>query len=166
MSKVRLLFIAVILLLVLNLFLLSISFFGEPKNGQKGKPGDERHAEQMLIERLNFSEEQGNTFRALKAQHKNKVQPLNLELSENQRALFELLKSDSMDIEEKKRLNQLISENTSKINELHLNHFQDLKNLGNEKQKVLFNEFISEMSKRFMTPQGPPPRRDGPPRRV
>jgi Spy/CpxP family protein refolding chaperone len=166
MNKIKLLTIAVITLVVLNLGLLAILFAGAKNQDRPmGPDRDTRGAERLLIEKLEFSTEQAEVFRELKKDHKEKIDEHHKTLSKSQKALFDLLKKDSIDVGRKDRIEDEIGNSLRQINELHLTHFQDIKNLGNEKQKQLFNQFIDDMSRRFVAPPGPPRRPVGPPKK-
>ncbi|PWK26488.1 heavy-metal resistance protein [Arcicella aurantiaca] len=143
-KKIKTLWIAIIMLIAINLSVLTWLWFS-PK-GTQGQMSPER------IERtLNFDNKQSEQFEIIKDKHFAEVIPIRDSIKIMKSELLEYIKQDKPDpkvIDEKmKLLTGKIKENEEKT----LKHFSEIRALCNEDQKQVFDNDVLERFKK----QGP-----------
>lgn len=141
-------FIPVFLVLVLGL---SLNLFGQPYRG-------------YLLDKLNLTDKQLSEFEKLRDEHLKKMSDFRNEI---QKLAIDLRTEWRKSNPDKKKIDALtdkMSELRNKMQKQRLNHWFDVYNLLDEKQKEKFREFRSEFFKdgKFW---GPKFRKDFPPRR-
>ncbi|MDF2436870.1 MAG: periplasmic heavy metal sensor [Bacteroidota bacterium] len=157
MERSKLLTIAVIGLLVLNLGTLGVLFFGKhtPGPGHHRPPLNEG-PRQIIIDRLHFNSEQQKQYEALIDIHQKK----NRELNDNARRLhdelFGLLANDTADNAKADSLMKLIGENQLAMDKLNYSHFTDIKTICKPEQLDDFKELAEDLAGLF-GPKGPRP---------
>jgi protein CpxP len=165
-KKIKTLWIAIILLILINLSVLAWLWLS-PRDMQ-GQLSPER------IERtLNFDSQQREQFEIIKDKHFAEVTPIRDSIKIIKSELFDYIKQDKPDqkfIDEKMNsLASKIKENEEKT----LKHFTEVRAVCNEEQKDIFdNEILERFKKqgpngggRRPEGEGRPPRPDNPPPR-
>ncbi len=153
---------AVLLLAVLNICLLGSIWLK-----QNGQPSDEMHrppngakAADFLIEQLKFSSQQLVEFEKLKEAHHHAIDSLREAGKEIHHLFFDNLKAEKQDTFKVNELAKAIANNQTQIELVTFNHFKQVRNLCDEKQKIKFDEIIQEVLKRMARPPAPPKPRD------
>jgi periplasmic protein CpxP/Spy len=159
MSKIKLLSIAVIGLLLINLgtvgFLLlrkpPVPPHGMPQAEQKGGP------KEIIIEKLHFSKEQVVAYEAIIVEHREAVRGLKDSISDTKNNLYQSLKTEAF--VGKDSLINLLSALQKRIELVHYNHFTQIKKLCKPEQMGDFNTLTNELAVYFTTEKKatPPP---------
>jgi len=148
MSKIKLLTIAVIALILINISTLAFFFFKAPR------PMDQKSPKEAVIEKLHFDENQVASYDELIKIHFEKIKALNRDLLITKNNLYkELSNSDN-----KKVTDSLLFElanQQGEIEKTHYNHFLDIKKLCKPEQIEEFNALSNELAKIF-SPKLPP----------
>jgi periplasmic protein CpxP/Spy len=159
MNRTKLLTIAVIGLLFLNLGTLGILFFSRPphppmppemRGGQRGEG-----PKQIMIERLHLDAIQQKAYELLITDHRTQTNDLREASQKMHDQLFSLLKETS---ENKIQTDSIITEianNQKAIEHLNFDHFNAIKNLCKGTQLDDFNALAEELGNLF-SPKPPP----------
>ncbi len=151
MSKTRLLSILVIALIALNIVLIVVFVMKKPHQ----PPHHRNHVgpKNIIIEKLHFDEKQIGLYEELIQAHKNKINVKDNELSDAKNELYILLsKKNEL---EKSAVIEKMSVIQKEIEELHFNHFLDIKKLCNKEQLKYYNDLTHELAKLFSHPHRP-----------
>ncbi|MDF1672009.1 MAG: hypothetical protein P1U41_00760 [Vicingaceae bacterium] len=148
MSKTRLLSILVIALIALNIILIVVFVMKKPH-----QPPHHRNHEgpkNLIINKLHFDDSQISAYESLIKVHKTKVESKDIDLRKAKNELYSLLsKNDS------NKIDSLVSNinNVQKdIEELHFNHFLDIKNICKENQLIYYEDLTHELARLFSPP--------------
>lgn len=167
MSKIKLLTIAVIGLLLINIGIVGFLMMkkspmppkGRPPIGMEGKlPGKQDGPKKIIAERLHFDKEQVVAYDKLIAAHQISVKALNDSIKIAKNNLYQSLQSENL--AGKDSLVNLLGVLQKQIELVHYEHFARLKKICKPDQLNDFNELTKELA-RFFAPgkkDGPPPR--------
>lgn len=147
------LYILLFFLIVMNgFFLYNYLGIGE-KDEQKGpiKP------ENFLVKELGFDYSQQEKLKALGEEHHQRMRGLSDELRGLKDKLFLGLSDASLKNINKDSIAGLIGEKETAKDLEVLQHFEQVQELCNDKQKVKFSEIIKDALRRGGRDQGPPP---------
>ena len=106
----------------------------------------------IIIERLNFTEDQINDYEDLILNHRATIHDLEGSLVNLKQELYSELSQN--DFTPDSLLGE-ISMIKSKIEEAHFDHFVDIKKLCSEEQKSTFDDLSIELAKLFQPPKPP-----------
>ena len=148
MNKNKFLWIVCIGLLLSNILLIGFILMKKPLHRRGGGPG------KIIIERLNFDENQTKKFRKLIHEHQAGMKESREKIFRAKNALYHSLTEESKQ-QTKDSLIGIISEGQKKIENLHYNHFLDIKNLCREDQMDNFEKLSSELAHLFSPKPGP-----------
>lgn len=152
MEKSKLLTIAVLGLLLLNLGILAMIWF---RPGPPHGPGERPDA--FLIRELSLNAEQVAKFQELKEAHHSAM----VELQKKDRHLhdefFQLLKGDTPDRSGAIALSDSMSAIRVQMEMLTFDHFAEVRKLCTPEQQKKFSEIIDDMFRRITRPPGGPP---------
>ena len=142
MDKIKLLTFSVIGLLLLNVATIGFMLF---------IPGDRNRAEprEIIIEKLNFDENQQKEYEQLIYWHRNQIDELEEKIRETKKELYSLLPKNKVETNVKDSLITSISVYQKQIEAIHYKHFQDIKKLCRKDQLNSFDELTKELSKIF-----------------
>lgn len=150
MNKTKLLTIAVIVLVVINLLALSFFIANKPPHGM----GERREMpREIVIRKLHFDEQQTKQYEQLIDAHRKKVDSLDNTIKGYKSLLYKQLSSTNTD--EKEQLLLQIATTQATIEKLHFDHFVALKKLCKPDQLDDYNELTHELAKIF-SPKLPP----------
>ena len=152
MNKIKLLTLAVIGLLLLNLATLSFLFLNAPK-GNLHKP------QEIIIEKLHFDENQPRQYKQIIQWHKGRIKDLDEKVKQAKENLYHLLLAQNVDEKKKDSLIFALANYQHDIEITHFKHFQEIKKICRNDQMQDYNDLTSELSKIFSQKQRPP-RRD------
>jgi periplasmic protein CpxP/Spy len=155
MNRTKLLTIAVIGLLLLNLGMIGVLFFTKPEFPMMDQGPRGEGPKKIIIERLHFDEQQQKEYELLVNEHKSKTQELHTASRAMHDELYLLLKSEPVDESKASSIIQSIADNQKSVEELNLNHFQKIKALCKPEQIKDFNLLVDDLGKLF-APKGPP----------
>lgn len=138
MNKTRFFIITTILLLVLNMVLLGSRFL---------KPEPHKRPREVVIERLNFDKNQIAKYDVLIKSHRTSVVDLESKIKLSKQHLYNQLL-----LEESQNHDSLVNEiatNHKKLEEVHLQHFMEIKSLCKPEQMNDYQAFVKDINKIF-----------------
>ncbi len=147
MTKTKLLIIAVITLLLLNIATLAFIFtrkhpiHNDMRNGEGPK--------QLIIERLKFNEAQQKQYSVIVDDHRTKSKALNKTSGVMHNELYSLLKEKYIDKQKADTIIIKIAENQKTIDNLNLEHFQQIKSICTVNQIQFYNILVGELTHLF-----------------
>ena len=155
MNKTKLLTIAVVGLLLLNLGMMTMFLFkGKPPRHEGGKQGE--GPKKIIIERLNFNEGQQQQYEVIITEHRSKTKELNKRSRELHDELYSLLKNNAIDKTISDSLIKTIAENQKAMENSNFDHFQKIKAICKDGQIENFNDFVLDLTHLFGPKNGPP----------
>jgi hypothetical protein len=159
MTKIKLLSIAVIGLLLINIGILAFLFLRKhvppPDRPMRGREGPKN----IIIERLHFDKEQVAQYEKLIEQHQQNLQQLDGQIRMTKNQLYSTLATDN--IAGKDSLANKLGEIQRQIESVHYNHFTDIKKLCKPEQLENFNALTHDLAKFFAPGKNlPTPPRD------
>ncbi|WP_255156847.1 Spy/CpxP family protein refolding chaperone [Ferruginibacter sp. HRS2-29] len=160
MSKLKLLQIAVIGLLLINMAVLAWLFYGKPDRPPLGMAGREGPAD-IIIERLHFDKQQVQAYDDLIQQHRSAIRRLDGEIRETKNELYKTLTKDASPT--KDSLQEKLGALQKEIETVHYNHFLDIKKLCKPSQAAYFEQLTDDLAGYFSPVKNRPPHPDGPP---
>jgi periplasmic protein CpxP/Spy len=151
MSKVKILVMAVVGLLLLNITVIGLQIFKKPPlpfkgNGTKGEGGPKN----IIIERLRFDKDQVLAYEKIIETHRITAKVLKDSINNAKNNLYQSLKQDNVASNSDSLINQL-SALQHRIEETHFYHFLQLKAICKAEQMEEFNELTKDLSKFFTT---------------
>ena len=166
-SKYRILWVAIGLLLALNIGLLAwITFFSQ---------NNQLPPKRLFLEReLKFDESQSETYRILRQEHSQQMRALRENVRSMKEAFYEALPQSNISDEVLKVKAVAIESKMVDADVLTFKHFQKVRQMCTPQQQEHFDEVIIDLIRSIERPGGPPPRDgnrrnrppfDGPPSR-
>ena len=159
MSKIKLLSIAVLGLLIINIGILLFLFLRKPVHPPGDRPIQGKGAtKNIIIELLNFDKEQVVQYEKLINLHQQSVKELDGQIRETKNQLYSTLASDA--VISKDSLENKLGELQKQIEVVHYNHFSEIKRLCKPEQIEKFNSLSHELAKLFAPGRNsqPPPK--------
>ena len=152
MTKTRLLSIALVVLVVLNVATLSFFFLHRPP-----PPHPRKHEgpKAIIIERLRFNDEQVKAYDALIDEHHKRILEMDAEMLGLRDRLYAQLSAP--DSARKDSLLHAVGDLQSAIERVHVDHFAGIKALCKPDQLPLFDQLTRDLASYFHQ-GGPPPR--------
>ena len=151
MKTNRILTIAVVLLLIVNvamlIFMLKDRGHHDMKN-REGGPFD------MMVKELNMTEQQQAEFKKLKDEHFAAIKPVFDSVRTLKKSLFGLVKEENVNDSLVNNYSALISQQQAIIDKLTINHFRKVRALFSGDQQKKFEDFVQKMMQRRGGPQG------------
>lgn len=161
MSKMKLLSIAVIGLLILNLGIVGFLFFSKPlrpHDRPNGRPPFERVKPQKeIIERLHFDSDQVRQYEILIEAHQASIRALNDSIRNVKSMLYLMLNAEN--ISDKDSLIETLGSLQEGIERIHYDHFAKVKKLCRADQLSDFEELTTRLAD-FFGRQGDGKRRE------
>ena len=160
MSKNKLLTIAVIGLMVVNLGILAYLFFGRsPQHAGGPPPPRGENVKYIIIQRLHFDDAQVAEYEKLVREHRRSVRELDKQIRNAKNNLYaSLADGTSMNPDS---LQARLGDFQRQMEITHYNHFMDIKNLCRPEQLGYFNDLTKDLAKFFAPGKKlPPPARD------
>ena len=154
MEKTKLLTIAVIGLLLLNLCTLTFLFLQQPI----GKPPRPPKPDVFIIEKLQLDAQQQAQYQTMVKTHQQQIGATRDSIKQIRNILYKQL---LLPPNQRTQVDTLITQFGAKqqhIEQLNFAHFNDIKQLCKPEQQANFSLLVDELAKLFSPPQ-PPPRR-------
>lgn len=159
MSKIKLLTIAVITLLAINIGIVGFLLLRKPSMPPSGRRSLKQEGpKKMIIERLHFDKDQVAAYETIIAGHQISVKGLKDSISNTKKNLYQSLKMETF--AGKDSLINLLSVLQKRIESVHYEHFTQIKQLCRPEQMEAFNTLTGELAFYFTTEkkaQTPPP---------
>jgi hypothetical protein len=154
MNKNKLLIISVVVLVLLNITLIIVLILGNSPRPPHMQ--EHQNPQEIIIEKLHFDELQINAYNELIAEHRELIGNKEHEMRIAKEALYHSLSSDNQD--EKDELIAKINILQKDFEEIHYNHFLEIKKLCKPEQIQDYNELTNELAKIFSRHPKPPRR--------
>ncbi len=152
MSKIKLLTLAVVGLLVMNLCIVGFLFFRNPPHLQGGPPPfEEGGPKRRIIEMLHFDEGQVREYEKLIDQHMVSIKELNEQIRDTKSNLYQTLHAEKGDSNKKDSLFNQLGALQKEIETIHYAHFMEIKKLCKPDQSEYFNTLINYLADFFNT---------------
>ncbi|MFZ6008910.1 MAG: hypothetical protein ACOYXT_01075 [Bacteroidota bacterium] len=148
MNKVKFLTFTVVILIILNVTMMTFLWLRKPPARQ----GPDR----IIIERLELRTEQVEEFEKLKQAHRSQVRIFHDSIRMLKTIFFDGLRTEHPDLAQAEHHAAKISRLQKKIEMATFLHFQSLRQLCDDRQKPLFDEFIQEIARALGRGPGPP----------
>ena len=145
MKTNRILTIAVVLLLVVNVVMLIFMLKGRGHHNMKkqgGGPFD------MMVKELNMTEKQQTEFKKLKDEHFTAIKPVFDSVRTLKKSLFGLVKAENLNDSLVNTYSGLISEQQAIVDKLTIYHFRKVRALFSGEQQKKFEDFVQKMMQR------------------
>jgi periplasmic protein CpxP/Spy len=150
MSKIKLLTIAVIGLLVVNIGVVGFLLLKKPPMPPKAGPAAKREdPKNIIIDKLHFDKDQVAAYETLITAHRESVKALNDNISNTRNRLYQSLKTETFT--GKDSLITLLSVLQKQMEYVHYEHFTQIKKLCKPEQINDFNALTSELAFHFST---------------
>ena len=146
-SNNKILTIAVVLLLIINIALVAFMVMGKSKSTAK-RPAGKGDPAEMMAKELNMTEQQIKDHKQLKEDHFKNIKPLFDSVRVAKTAFFALLKDSTTTDSMINLYSQRVSEKQSAIDKLTFAHFRRVRNLFTAEQQPKFDEFVQKMMQR------------------
>lgn len=152
MSKQKLLSVAVILLLSLNLGMIAFQFFQKGPHGPQDRPPmREDGPKNIIAERLHLDEEQIAQYEKLIKEHQTAIKILDDSIRNAKNNLYQSLTLDNFD--GKDSLIQTLGALQNKIERTHYNHFASIRQICKPEQLEAFNKLTHDLAGFFAFPK-------------
>ncbi|TBX66993.1 periplasmic heavy metal sensor [Flavobacterium silvisoli] len=159
MEKTKLLTIAVIGLLLLNLATLGFLFLNGPKGHRppmEGPPMGRPKPRTIIIDQLHFDALQQKEYDQLIEWHQATISQLDRNIRQTKRALYSQLMQTEVNLKAKDSLIAVLNGYQKQVEATHFKHFEDIKKLCRQDQLKDFNDLTEELARIFAPkPQGP-----------
>ena len=172
-TKNKIVFWAVIVLIILNVFMLSTIWLGRPRRYLPGGPGPGRtDGMKIMEERLGLNREQAEVFEQIRKQHFERTRALNDRRHKIRIDIINELFSDKPDQAKIEKLLSELKDVQGEFDQRLFRHFAELRDQCNDEQKkILKSMFIDLLETTRQEEQGPqglrppidPRSRPGPP---
>lgn len=156
MKKLTFLSIVSIILVSVNITLLVYLF--QNQNNSIHKPPHGKGPKNLIIEKLHLDNEQVIQYESLIEEHRASIRKTERDIHQLKSRLYKSL-SNSVPEAEKEEIIEAIGMKHQELENIHLKHFNDIKQLCNEEQLIYFNELANDLSSLFRKPPPPPHRR-------
>jgi uncharacterized membrane-anchored protein YhcB (DUF1043 family) len=152
-NKFRVLWIAIIVLIVLNIGMVAwFTFFAH----RAGPP------QRLFLEKeLNFDEKQKESYRVMRDEHFMKARSIREQVKMMKEDFFKSMADSSLTDEDLRKKALAISTEMSELELMTFKHFQQVRQMCTPEQKEKFDEIIDEVL-RSMDRPGPPSGREHP----
>ncbi len=148
MEKKQLTRFIILVLVALNLSLILFIYLGSKNHPHPPHIGPQHHIES----KLNFTESQKQEFALIIQKHQKNIRSMEKERFLLKKKLYKLLTIPSINTQPKDSLIDLLSKTNKKVEEIHFNHFLELKAICRKDQLSKFNELSLEFPTYFASP--------------
>jgi periplasmic protein CpxP/Spy len=158
MEKSKLLTIAIIGLLLINIATLGFLFMNKPKSGMYEMGNNRPTPKEIITLKLQFNDAQKEEYEILIEKHRENIRQTEDQIRNVKNELYSNLSDESKQSSNESLVNQLANLQ-KQIENTHLEHFQDIKKLCRENQLDDYNQLTKELSRFFNNahePHGPP----------
>ena len=134
----------VIVLIIVNIFTLGFFIFNRNHNHPPFELREEGESGKYLTEELGFNSSQETLFEELRDNHHRTIEPMMKQISIEKERFFSKLKNEQIDSIKIDSLSKIISNIHQKVDIITFWHFNKVRRICNEKQKIRFDEIIKE----------------------
>lgn len=151
MNKNKLITLVAIGLLISNLMLIGFIMFG------KHRPPNWQGPKKIISEKLHFDAKQIEDYEKLISVHSMKIASQDSLIRQSKKELFDNLVTNN--IEKKDSLLNKLGKLQMQIEDIHYQHFLDIKKICKENQLQYFDSLVGELTRLFAPPKVIQPRR-------
>lgn len=144
MDKTKLLWFAVIALLLLNFGTLAFLFLSK-----KHEPFDRKMPREIIIEKLHFTENQIVAYDKIIKQHQETIKKIDDSIRNTKNNLYQLLNDETINTAKKDSLFSKLAKYQTEIETTHFNHFLEIKKLCNKEQLQDYKNLTQELGLLF-----------------
>ena len=144
MEKRKFSSVVIILLILINIGLVTFIL----KHKKPHHEGPQHHIEEVL----GFSDSQKKEFEIIIKKHQKNIHSMEKERLNLKKKLYTLLKVESTDLVKKDSLIHLLSLTNEKVEQIHFNHFIEMKAICKENQVTKFIQLSNEFPQYFASP--------------
>ncbi|MBS1759014.1 MAG: periplasmic heavy metal sensor [Bacteroidetes bacterium] len=144
-SSNRMLTIAVVLLLLINVLLVSMMLWKKNNSNfdrDKGNPTD------FIAKELGLNDQQKADFKKLKDDHFTSIKPLFDSIRTLKKAMFDLMRNENVSDSSVTKISDLIAEQQAKIDIDAVKHFREVRAMFSGDQQIKYDSLIGKMMKR------------------
>lgn len=153
MDKTKVLGLAVIALVLLNIGILGFLFFSKEKEDSRGR----KMPREIVIEKLHFDKNQITEYDKVIKIHQKNIRNLDDSIRSAKNELYELLNAETVNSVQKDSLCLKLANYQKQIETTHFNHFIEIKKLCKKEQLTAYKNLTEELSKIFSHPRKPKP---------
>jgi Spy/CpxP family protein refolding chaperone len=151
MKTNRILTIAVVLLLLVNVAMLIFMLKGRGHHDMKNRGGGPFD---MMVKELSMTEQQQTEFKKLKEEHFSAIKPVFDSVRTLKKSLFGLVKNENVNDSLVNNFSSLVFQQQTIIDKLTINHFRRVRALFSGDQQKKFDDFVQKMMQHRGGPQG------------
>ncbi len=155
-SSNKILTIAVVLLLLVNVAMLIFMFRSKKHHDFPGR-GGKGGAFEMMVKELNMTDQQQTDFKKLKEEHFKNIGPVFDSIKTLKRSLFDLVKAETINDSVVAGYSGLIAEQQLILDKATINHFRKVRAMFSGEQQKKFDDFVQKMMQRRMAGPGNKP---------
>ena len=144
-SSTKILSIALVLLLLVNVAMLVFIMKGKSR-GQQRRQG--RGPFEGMVKELNMTVDQKKQFDSLRTAHFATIRPMLDSIRSLRQAMFNQMKTDTLNEQVIRSFSADISERQTRADRLTLEHFRNVRALFSGDQQKKFDEFVQKMMQR------------------
>jgi protein CpxP len=144
MDKRKFSSIVILLLILINIGLVTFIL----KHKKPHQEGPQHHIEEVL----GFSDSQKKEFGIIIKKHRKNIRSMEKERLKLKKELYTLLKVKSTDLAKKDSLIHLLSLTNEKVEQIHFNHFIEMKAICKGNQVYKFIQLTNEFPQYFASP--------------
>jgi Spy/CpxP family protein refolding chaperone len=145
MKTNKVLTIAVVLLLLVNVAMLIFMLKGRGHRSMKNRGGGPFD---MMVKELNMTDQQQADFKKLKTEHFKNTGPVFDSIKTLKKSLFDLVKAETVNDSVVNKYSSLIAEQQALVDKATINHFRQVRVLFNGDQQKKFEDFVQKMMQR------------------
>lgn len=145
MKTNKILTIAVVLLLLVNVVMLVCMMRGRGHHDMKNQGGNPFD---RMVKELNMTEQQQTEFKKLKDEHFAAIKPVFDSVRTLKKSFFGLVKEENVNDSLVNNYSSLISQQQAIIDKLTINHFRKVRALFSGDQQKKFDDFVQKMMQR------------------
>jgi protein CpxP len=145
MNKIKLLSLAVIVLLLLNLGILGFLFLSKDNSGPDGR----KMPREIVIKKLHFNENQIHEYDKIIKIHQDDIRNIDDSIRTTRNELYKLLNAETIDSSKKDSLNLKFADFQKQVEIIHFNHFLEIKKICKKEQLAYYKSLTEELSKIF-----------------
>jgi periplasmic protein CpxP/Spy len=153
MNRTTLLTVVAALLLVANLAMVTMMFMDKRHAPGHGRPPHHAGPRDIIIERLGFDDAQVKQYDRLIEGHRTRIHDLDRQMMDARSALYSGLTEESTMTSDS--LLGVIAQIQLQVEQTHVLHFADIRDLCRDDQLQRFEEMTSDLARYFGHPRPP-----------
>lgn len=153
MNKIKTISMIAIGLLISNLVLVGFIMLRKPKHPMPQGP------KKMVIEKLHFDDKQVEQYEVIIQEHQKNIRKADDDIIKYKNALYQTLTKSDNESEKDSLINQ-IANVQKEIEDIHFNHFLEIKKLCKPEQQKYFEDLTKEIEGLFYKRQMPKEKRE------